>query len=73
MTVEAKTNMKFKPWQSPNFVALALEHQQDSKEVAASIPVTELSAEALAALAQNWLDDLYTKANQPSPFQRMPL
>lgn len=73
MTVTAKTNIQFKPWQSPNFAALALEYQQDGKDSAASIPVTELSAEALAALSEAWLNELYTKANQPSPFQRMPL
>ncbi len=71
-TIEARTVVKFKTWTPPNYAVLALEHQQDSKEVAASIPVSELSEEALADLAMDWLDALYAKADKRNPFQLPP-
>lgn len=67
--VEVSTTVKLKPWIAPNFAALALNHQQDAPNVAASIPVTELSEEALECMAQTWLDDLYQKADKKNPFQ----
>lgn len=58
--------LKLKSWTVPNFATVEAlpRHRQEGYNVAQTIPVTELSAEALSALAREWLTELYQKAGK---------
>jgi hypothetical protein len=66
MTSEMK--MKLKPWLSPNYAQVEMppRPRQDGPKEPPSLHVSELSAEALDGLAEQWLADLYTKAGKPN-------
>lgn len=63
-TIRATLSVKLKPFQVPNF---AVEARADLKD-APAIAIADLPQDALNALAQTWLDELYRKANKMSPF-----
>lgn len=62
----ASIKMKLKPWLTPNFANIEVppRPKQDGVVELPSIPVSELSMEALSSLAQQWLTELYTKAGK---------
>jgi hypothetical protein len=63
MTVEVKTTMKFKPWRAPNFAVLDTTGTEGHP-----IPINDLDADALEALARSWLEDLYAGTEYHNPF-----
>lgn len=69
MTIEVRTKIKFQEWHAPSYAVLANVAESGGGRESHTIAVNELDADALSALAQSWLDDLYTKAGKPSPFQ----
>jgi hypothetical protein len=75
MTDEVKTTMgmTFKAWNAPNFAVLAMpaRNKGDGLSSLPSFPVGELAADALDALASQWLDQLYAKVGRPSPFRHL--
>lgn len=59
--------LKLKPWQTPNYATVempARPRQEGIKELP-SVHVTELLPQELSDLAEQWLTELYAKANQP--------
>jgi len=74
MGIEVRTKVTFKPWQSPNFATLdnisGGETQQNQNH---TIHVSQLDEYALAALADEWLENLYAKTEHTSPFKATPL
>lgn len=70
-SIEVRTNVKFKPWTAPNYAVLDLGDASvaTSDNQGRSIAIKDLTDEALAAMAEAWLDDLYNKADKRSPFQ----
>lgn len=61
-TIDGHLRRKFKPWQVPNFVSVEGEVE--------GVPVGQLSAATLNALAEAWLDGLYSKAGAANPWKR---
>lgn len=59
--------LKLRPWRAPNFANVEDGGGPRNREVP-SIPVKELPPESLNAMAQEWLEDLYAKAEKPSPW-----
>lgn len=59
-SILASVPTKFKPWRAPNFVLI------DGVQ-ARSVNVRDIPEDALRALAQAWLDELFTKAGYPTP------
>ena len=61
--------VRYRKWQAPNFATQDTppRPRQDGFREAPSTPVAELAPEVLNALAQAWLDDLYTKAGHAAP------
>jgi hypothetical protein len=68
--MEVTTTVNLNPWQVPNFATVKQKPglKQDGIQPAVSIPVADLSQEALDSLAQAWLTELYNKADKHSPF-----
>jgi hypothetical protein len=62
----ASVEMKLKPWQTPNFASIEAPPRPKGEGFTElpSIPITELSAAALSALAEEWLTSLYQKAGK---------
>jgi hypothetical protein len=60
--IKATLNVSLKPWNTPNFAVRAGED-----EGAASIPVRELTDDALETLAYAWVAELYIKAGRRLP------
>lgn len=67
MSIEVRTRVKFKNWNVPNFAVLDNRTDGDDRENH-TIPIMELDADAMAALAEAWLADLYGKSDFPNPF-----
>ncbi len=63
----AATEVKLKPWLTPNFATIEMPPRPKQEGISAlpSIPVKELSPQALADLAEQWLTELYEKAGKP--------
>lgn len=69
--MEVTTTVHLNPWQVPNFASVKQKpgRREDGIQPAVTIPVVDLSQEALDSLAQAWLTALYDKADKHSPFQ----
>jgi hypothetical protein len=69
--MSASIEMKLKPWQVPNFANIEMPpgRKEDGVQALPSIPIKELSIEALNGLATGWLLDLYEKAGKPNPWE----
>lgn len=65
---KATIKVDLRPFQIPNFVTIDLKTPSKSDTSAASVPISELDHDALDALAEQWLDALYKKANKRNPF-----
>lgn len=65
----ATIELKLKPWTTPNFATVEQppRPKQDGMRELPSIPVKELSQEALDGLATEWLRELYEKAGKVQP------
>lgn len=70
MTIETKIVTRLKTWQTPNFATVDLPpgRKEDGPKPLPTIAIADLGAEALDALAQAWLNELYTKATRINPF-----
>lgn len=68
MAIEVKTTVKFKHWRAPNFAVIETTDAKDGHP----IPVGDLDADALEALAVSWLNDLYSGTVHPNPFAAIP-
>lgn len=68
--MEVTTTVNLNPWQVPNFATVKQKpgKREDGPQPAVTIPVADLSQEALDNLAQAWLADLYNKADKHNPF-----
>lgn len=66
--IKATLNVTLAPWTAPNFARCTSEDPPPSGPTReeGSIPVRELSDEALEALAYAWLVELYAKARPNS-------
>ena len=62
----AEVSLKLKSWQVPNFATLDTgpARCEDGMKEPISIPVSELSRDALNGLAGEWLSQPYRKAGQ---------
>lgn len=67
MSIQVKTTVKLKPWATPNFAVLDNETDGGDRENH-TLPVKELDAAAIDALAVAWLDELYLKTGKDNPF-----
>lgn len=61
--IRTTTVLELHPLAVPNFV-------RTDEDGASGIPITELSQEALDALAERFLKDLYAKAKKQTPWGR---
>jgi len=61
--------VRFRRWTTPNFATQDVPPRPRSEgfQEAPSTPIAELAPEVLNALAQAWLNDLYTKAGHSPP------
>lgn len=68
-TVTVTAEVKFKRWQTPNFATRDTppRPRQEGFSMTEGVPIRELPAEALDALARAWLADLYRKVNRSVP------
>jgi len=72
--MSASIQLKLKPWVVPRFATVEMPprpRQDDIRELP-SIPVSDLSREALRSLAEQWLTDLYAKAGQEPDWSFVP-
>jgi len=69
--MKAEISVKLLPWGAPNFARLnAIPDNRHAGDVdRPTVAIKELSGQALAAMAQMWLDDLYKKAGKSCPFE----
>lgn len=63
--VTAKVTVSYKPFQTPNYARM----EGTAFDTHGTL-ISDLPAEALNALAERWIADLYTKAGKPNPFRR---
>lgn len=70
MSIEVKMSISFQNWHAPNFALLESKPglKQDGIQPTPSIPVADLEANVVDALAASWLEDLYRKAGHRCPF-----
>lgn len=68
--VTVMTKVRFKPFNVPNFASIQVgpRPKQEGISPLPSIPIAELDAEVLDALAGRWLDNLYAAVGRASPF-----
>jgi hypothetical protein len=64
----ASIEVKLKSFQVPNFATIDLNPRHLGDRNEATLPIKDLSDEALDSLAQEWLVGLYSKAGRRSPF-----
>ena len=72
MSVTITQTVRLKPWQVPNFAGIEMPpglKQEGFKELP-TIAIKDLDYEALCGLAEQWLRELFSKANRPNPFKR---
>jgi hypothetical protein len=65
-TVTVETSVRFKPLGVPNYAVFA---NPENDGGIYSIPLADLGDEAVDALVERWLDNLYAKRGQASPFR----
>ena len=70
--IEAKTTLHLKAFLVPGHVGIALDVTQSPDVSTTVLPVKILDDNALEALAQQWLDDLYELADKKNPFYLTP-
>lgn len=68
--VRAETEIEFERWRPPNFAIIAQDPTLAMRSDGQAVKIENLSAQALNAMAEAWLDDLYLKASAPNPFTR---
>lgn len=70
-TVTVTAPVTYRAWKAPNFATLDMPPglKQDGLKELPSIPVADLPAVAMDALAQQWLDHLYGKIGRANPFK----
>lgn len=68
----ALINYSLKPWQTPNFATVELPPRPKQEGIVAlpSVPLNELSDEALDILVEQWRAEVYRKAQKLPPEQR---
>ena len=72
--ITVKTSVSFRRWTAPNYAVVDMgpSRRVEGLREGTSVAVADLAPEALDALAEAWLADLYEKAKRPSPFIRSP-
>jgi hypothetical protein len=68
MTVEVKTTLRLRPFDVPDATRIIIHDDEQPDDPL--IPIAELDREALDALAERWLDNLFASVKRPSPFYR---
>lgn len=70
----ATTQIKLKPFAVPVDAVMELpaRPKQDGLKMLPRIPLEDLEPDALDALAQTWLDNLYASVKRRSPFYLTP-
>lgn len=64
----ARIEVKLKPFMVPNFASIDLNPLQHGDRNEATLPIKELTHDAIDALAEQWLTELYKKAEKRNPF-----
>jgi hypothetical protein len=73
-TISVTATVKYRCWLAPNFARQdvpARPRQEGFRELPTT-PVGDLEPAVLDALAEAWLNDLYSKTTRASPFKRVP-
>lgn len=72
VSVTVSVPVSFKPLQVPNYAIheTAPRSRSEGFQDAPKTAIVDLPQEALDALAQRWLSDIYTKAGKRSPFNK---